>query len=98
MTGQTVEQAIAAFAEAAVNGDMAATLRMTTPEGLAKMADATGSTWFKYLSYEALPPSPDGAGYLVEISYETDIGPRKLRYRFRDIESEWMVVDAERLD
>ena len=98
MTERTVEQAIEELAEAAVHGDMATTLRLTTPAGLASMSDATGTAWFKYLSYEALPPSPAGDDYLVEIRYESDIGPRKLRYRFRDIDGEWMVVDAERLD
>ena len=98
MTDRTVEQAAEEFAEGAVNGDMATTLRLTTPDGLASLSDATGSTWFKYLSYEALPPSPDSDDYLIEIRYQTDIGPRKLRFRFRNIDAEWKVVEAERLD
>ena len=98
MTDRTVEQAAEEFAQGAVNGDMATTLRLTTPDGLASVSDATGSTWFKYLSYEALSPSPDSDDYLVEIRYQTDIGPRKLRYRFRNIDGEWKVVEAERLD
>ena len=98
MTDRTVEQAAEEFAEGAVNADMATTLRLTTPNGLASVSDATGSTWCEYLSYEALPPSPDGDDYLVEIRYETDIGPRKLRYRFRNIDAKWKVVEAERLD
>ena len=97
MTDRTVEQAAEEFAQGAVNGDMATTLRLTTPAGLASVSDATGSTWFKYLSFEALPPSPDSDDYLVEIRYQTDIGPRKLRYRFRNIDAEWKVVEAERL-
>lgn len=98
MTERSVAQAAEEFADGALNGDMATTLRLTTPNGLASMMDATGGTWFKYLSYEALPPSPDGDDYLVEIRYETDLGPRKMRYRFRLIEGAWKVTAVERLD
>ena len=62
------------------------------------MMDATGTTWFEYLSYQALPPRLDGDDYLVEIRYETDLDPRLMRYRFRSIEAKWKVVDVERLD
>ncbi len=100
MTDRSVEQAAKEFAEGAVNGDMATTLRLTTPDGLASLADAIGfgSPWFKYLSYKVLTPSPDVDDYLVEIRYETDLGPRRMRYRFRNINAMWKVVAVERLD
>jgi hypothetical protein len=99
MNEREVEQAAEEFAEGAVNADMATTLRLTTPDGLASLMEATGihSQWFKYLSYEVLPATADGGDYLVEIRYETDIGPRRMRYRFRSIDGTWKVVAVERL-
>ena len=64
-----------------------------TPEGFARAMELGNSTW-KVSGYEVTAQAHDGDDYIFDVRYETDIGPMSLRYRFRDVDGEWKVVDV----
>jgi hypothetical protein len=97
MTEQSVEEAAEAHARAVVAGDIGATVRGMTPEGLAK-AMQIGNTSWTYFGYDLTPQGRDGDDYLFDATYQTDLGPLGMRYRFRLTDGEWKVVDTERID
>jgi hypothetical protein len=97
MPDENIAEAAHAHARAVVANDIGATVRSMTPDGLAKAMDVGNTTW-EYRSYELTSTAEDGDDYLVVITYETDMGPMRLRDRFRLIDGAWKVVDVERLD
>ena len=95
MTEQSPEEAAHAHARAVVSGDIGATVRGLTPEGLARAMEIGNTSW-QYSGYDVAPQGSDGEDYLFDIIYQTDLGLLRLRYRLRDVGGEWKVVDIER--
>jgi len=94
MADQSVEEAAHAHARAVVANDIGAVVRSMTPDGLAKAMEIGNTTW-GYQSYELANAREDGPDHLYEITYTTDLGPLRLRDRFRLISGQWKVVDVE---
>ncbi len=97
MTDQSAEEAAEAHARAVVAGDIGATVRGMTPDGLAKAMQIGNATW-TYFGYALTPQGRDGDDYLFDATYQTDLGSLGMRYRLRLIDGEWKVVDMDRID
>jgi len=95
MVDSLAEEAAHAHARATVAVDLGTALRGMTPEALAQ-AMQLGNTEWRLSGYELTGRAQEGDDYVFDIRYETDIGPLALRYRFREIEGVWKVVDIER--
>jgi hypothetical protein len=95
MPARTPEDAAHAHARATVAGDLGTVFRAMTPEALAR-AMQLGNTEWRLSGYELTGHSQNGDDYLFDILYQTEIGPLALRYRFREIEGDWKVVDVEK--
>lgn len=89
------EEAAHAHARATVAGDIGKIILSMTPDGLAKAMEVGNTTW-NVAGYELSVEGQDGEDQLFRIRYETDAGPLTLRYRFRDIDGDWKIVDVER--
>ena len=95
MADQTAEEAAHAYARAVVGGDMQTILRYLTPDALAKLMRIMGHTYFKYFSYELAAQGPDGDDRLVDVTYQTELGPVRFRYRLHPTEGAWKIGDIE---
>jgi len=91
----TPEEAAHAHARATVAVELGTVIRGMTPEALAR-AMQLGNTEWRLSGYELTAQAQDGNDYVFDIRYETDVGPLPLRYRFREIDSAWKVVDIEK--
>jgi hypothetical protein len=95
MPAISAEEAAHAHARATVAGDIGTIILSMTPDGLAKAMEVGNTTW-NVAGYELSVEGEDGEDHLFRIRYETDTGPLALRYRFRDVEGDWKIVDVER--
>ena len=93
----SAEEALRAHAQATVDVDLGTLVGGMTPEGFAKAMELGNTTW-TVTGYELTSKEQDGTDYLFEVRYATDIGPMSLRYRFREVEGAWVVVDVARGD
>ena len=84
-----------AHARALIAGDIGTALRTMTPEAFGKAMELGNQTWI-ITSYDLAPEGRDGGDYLFAVTYQTDLGPMRLRYRLRDVDGAWKVVDIER--
>jgi hypothetical protein len=91
----TPEEAAHAHARATVAVDLGAVFRDMTPEALAR-AMRLGNTEWRLSGYELTAQAQEGDDHLFDIRYQTDVGPLALRYRFREIDGAWKVVDIEK--
>jgi hypothetical protein len=91
----SAEEAAHAHARATVAVDLGTVFRNMTPEALAR-AMQLGNTEWRLSAYELTGQSTDGDDHLFDITYQTEIGPLPLRYRFRQIDGAWRVVDIEK--
>ena len=89
------EDAAHVHARALIAGDFGTALRSMTPEALGKAMELGNQTWI-ITSYDLAPEGRDGDDYLFAVTYQTDLGPMRLRYRLRDVDGAWKVVDIER--
>jgi len=93
---RSAEAAARAHAQATVDVDLPKVFGDMTPDGFAK-AMQLGNTSWTVTGYELTAQARDGDDYLFDVQYGTDIGPMSLRYRFREIDDDWKVVDVARL-
>lgn len=94
---EQAEEAARVLGAAVVKGDLGTTVRSMTPDGLAKLMEISGRTWFNYSDFHVQTHGADGDDLLIDILYETDLEPLTLRYRFRQVEGQWKVADLERI-
>ncbi len=94
MSENTPEEAAHTHAKALVEGDIGAAFLGMTPEGLASAMEIGNTTW-NILSYELQPEGPDGDDFIINITFFTDLGRDELRYRFRNVDGAWKVVQIE---
>lgn len=95
MPANTAEEAAHAHARATVAFDLGAVIRNMTPEGLAR-AMQIGNTEWQPTGYKMTGEARDGDDYLFDIRFDTELGPLSLRYRYREIDGAWKIVDVER--
>ncbi len=95
MPESSPEEAAHAHARATVAVDLAAAFGDMTPEALAK-AMQVGNTSWTLTGYALAAQGRDGDDYVFDVTYESDLGTLPLRYRFRQIDGDWKVVDVER--
>jgi ABC-type transporter MlaC component len=89
----TPEEAVHVHAQATVAVDLGTLFAGMTPQGFARAMELGNTTW-KVTGYEITAQARDGDDYVFDVRYETDRGPMSLRYRFRDVDGEWKVVDV----
>ena len=92
---ETPEQAARRHADAVAGADIGTALRTMTPEAFGKAMELGNQTW-TITSYDLAPEGRDGDDYLFALTYQTDLGPMRLRYHLRDVDGAWKVVDIER--
>ena len=96
MTDQSAEEAARAFGRAVVEGNMAAVVAAMTPDALAKLMEISGREWFGYAGCDVGEGALDGDDQLIDITYHTNRAQRvAIRYRIRQIEGAWKIVDLE---
>jgi hypothetical protein len=96
MNEQSAEEAAHAHAHAVISNDIGATVRSMTAEAFGKAMELGNKSW-NYTGFEVKAAGCDGADYVFEITYQTDLGALRLRDRFRQVDGVWKVVDLEQL-
>ncbi len=94
MAEETPEQAFRRHAQAVVSADIGTALRTMTPEAFAKAMEIGNQTWI-ITSFDLTDEGRDGNDYLFVATYQTDLGTMRLRYRLRDVDGAWKVVDID---
>ena len=94
MSENTPEEAAHIHAKALVEGDIGAAFLGMTPEGLASAMEIGNTTW-NILSYELQSEGQDGDEFIFNITFFTDLGRDKLRYRFQNVDGAWKVAHIE---
>lgn len=94
MPEERPEAAAHIHARALVDSDIRTAFMGMTADGLASAMEVGNTTW-NILSYELGEGSFTGDDYVVEITFRTDLGFDKLRYRFREEDGAWKVVHIE---
>ena len=95
MTQTSPEEVAHAHARALVAGDFGTAVATMTPDALAKAMEVGNTTW-TVTSYGITTQGRDGADFIFDITYQTDLGQLRLHYRVRDVGGEWKVADIER--
>jgi hypothetical protein len=90
------EEAAHAHARASVAVDLARVFGDMTPEAFAKAIQMGNVSW-TLTGYDLAFRGGEGGDHVFDITYQSDLGPLTIQYRFRDIDGAWRIVDIERL-
>lgn len=91
---ETPEQAARRHADAVVAADVGTALRTMTAEAFGKAMELGNQTWI-ISSYQLQDEGRHGDEHVFVVRYDTDLGPMPLRYRLRDVDGQWKVVDID---
>ena len=91
---ETPEQTARRHADAVVAADVGTALRTMTAEAFGKAMELGNQTWI-ISSYELRDEGRDSDEHVFLVRYNTDLGPMPLRYRLRDVDGQWKVVDID---